>query len=124
MNVVRVLLFRGLLLVTLISACVYLTYGKESSSVAQIVRNVAWNDFIAQIKFVPYDFPQDLLDKEMLVIQKFLKAHETEVRVGIYDLEVFKAIDQARARLQKADRDLETLRKELSYKEEQAKAER
>jgi hypothetical protein len=57
----------------------------------------------------------------MLVIQKFLKAHETEVRVGIYDLEVFKAIGQARARLQKADRDLETLRNELSYKEEQAR---
>jgi len=47
----------------------------------------------------------------MLVVQKFLKAHETEVRVGVYDLEVFRAIDQARARLQKADRDLETLRK-------------
>jgi hypothetical protein len=121
MNVVRVLLFRGLLLVTLISTCVYLTYGKESSSVAHIVRNVAWNDFVAQIKFLPYDSPQDSLDKEMLVIQKFLKAYETEVRVGIYDLEVFKAIDQARARLQKADRDLETLRNELSYKEEQAK---
>jgi hypothetical protein len=57
----------------------------------------------------------------MLIIQKFLKSHETEVRVGIYDVEVFKAIDQARARLQKADRDLETLRNELSYKEEQAK---
>jgi len=57
----------------------------------------------------------------MLVIQKFLKAHETEGRVGIYDLAVFKAIDQVRARLQKADRDLERLRNELSYKEEQAK---
>jgi hypothetical protein len=43
------------------------------------------------------------------------------MRVGIYDLEVFKAIDQARARLQKADRDMETLRKELSYREDQAK---
>jgi hypothetical protein len=43
------------------------------------------------------------------------------MRVGIYDLEVFRAIDRARARLQKADRDLETLRNELSYKEEQAK---
>jgi hypothetical protein len=110
MNFVRVLLFRGLLLVTLISTCVYLTYGKESSSVPHIVRNVAWNDFIAQIKFLPYDSPQDSLDKEMFVIQKFLKAHETEVRVGIYDIEVFKAIDQARARLQKADRDLEVTR--------------
>jgi hypothetical protein len=43
------------------------------------------------------------------------------VRVGIYDLEVFKAIDRARARLQKADKDLETLRNESPYKEEQAK---
>ena len=57
----------------------------------------------------------------MLIIQKFLKSHETEVKVGIYDIEVFKAIDQARARLQKADRDLEMLRNELSYKETQAR---
>jgi hypothetical protein len=121
MNVARILLFRGLLLVTLISLCVYLTYGKEGPRVTHIVRNVAWNDFITQIKFLPDDSPEDSLDKEMLIIQKFLKAHETEMRVGIYDLEVFSAIDRARARLQKADRDLETLRNELSYKEEQAK---
>ena len=66
------------------------------------------------------DSPQDSLDKEMLVIQKFLKAHETEVTVGIYDVEVFKAINRARARLQKADRDQEVLRNELSYREEQS----
>ena len=121
MNIDRILLFRAFLLVTLISSYVYLTYGKEGPPVTHIVRNVAWNDFISQIKFLPDDSPQDSLDKEMLVVQKFLKAHETEVRVGIYDLEVFRAIDQARARLQKADRDLETVRNELSYKEEQAK---
>ena len=120
MNVIRIQLFRVFLLVTLISSHVYLTYGKENTSVVQIARNLAWNDFITQIKFLPDDSPQDSLDKELLVIQKFLKAHETEVRVGIYDLEVFRAIDQARARLQKADRDLKTLRNELSYKEEQA----
>ena len=56
----------------------------------------------------------------MLIIQKFLKAHETEPRVVIYDLEVFRAIDRSRAHLQKTDKDLETLRNELSYKEEQA----
>ena len=121
MNMIRTLLFRGFLLVTLISSYVYLTYGSEGPSVVPIVRNVAWNDFIAQIKFMPDDSPQDRLDKEMLIIQKFLKAHETETRVGIYDLEVFRAIDQARARLQKADKDLEALRNELSYREEQAK---
>ena len=85
------------------------------------MRDVAWNDFIAQIASVPYESPQDSLGKEMRIIQKFLKAHETEVRVGIYDIEVFEAIDRARARLQKVDRDLETLRNELSHKEEQAK---
>src|SRR6266481_9251941 len=121
MNIIRTQLFRAIVMVTLISSCIYLTYGKERPPSVYIVRNLAWNDFIAQIASVPYESPQDSLGKEMLIIQKFLKSHETEVRVGIYDVEVFKAIDQARARLQKADRDLETLRNELSYKEEQSR---
>jgi hypothetical protein len=109
------------LLLVLISSYVYATYGKESPSLVRIVRNAAWNDLVSQIRFSPDDSPQDSLGKEMLVIQRFLKAHETEVRVGVYDLEVFRAIDQARARLQRADKDLDTLRNELSYKEEQAR---
>ena len=121
MNNLRILVFRALLLAVSIISYVYLTYAKEASSVAPIERNVAWNDFITQIKFLPQDSPQDSLDKEMLVIQKFLKAHEMETRLDMYDLEVFKAVDRARARPQKADKDLETLRNELSYKEEQAK---
>ena len=120
MNIIRTLLFRAIVIIALISSSVYLAYGKESPNV-YIVRNVAWNDFIGQVASVPYESPQDSLGKEMLIIQKFLKSHETEVKVGIYDVEVFKAIDQARARLQKADRDLETLRNEPSYKEEQAR---
>jgi hypothetical protein len=121
MNIVRTQLFPAVVMVTLISSCIYITYGKESSPSVYMVRNVAWNDFIAEVASVPFESPQDSLGKEMLIIQKFLKSHETEVRVGTYDVEVFKAIDQARARLQKADRDLETLRNELSYKEEQAR---
>jgi hypothetical protein len=109
-------------LIALLILLVSLAYGTEDRpAVVRIVRNDAWNDFVSQIKFLPDDSPQDSFDKELLVVQKFLKAHETEVSVGVYNLEVFKAIDQARARLQKADRDLETLRNELSYKEEQAK---
>jgi hypothetical protein len=114
--------FRAFSLIVLLILLVSLAYGSEGRpAVVRIVRNDAWNDFVRQIKFLPDDSPQDSFDKELLVVQKFLKAHETEVSVGVYDLEVFKAIDQARARLQKADRDLETLRNELSYKEEQAK---
>jgi len=118
---IRSVLVRGCFLVALLASCFYLAYGNDDRPVVPIARNVAWNDFISQIKFLPEVSPQDSLDKEMLVIQKFLKTHETEVTVGIYDLEVFKAIDQARARLQKADRDLEALRNELSYREGQAR---
>ena len=118
MNIARTVLFRTLPLVILFSAYAYLTYGKEAPAVVHIVRNVAWNDFIDQIRFLPEDSPQDSLDKEMIVIQRFLKQHETERTVGIYDLTVLRAIDQVRARLQRADKDLETLRNELSYKEQ------
>jgi hypothetical protein len=52
----------------------------------------------------------------MLVIQKSVDAHETEVRVGINEPEVLKTIDQARARLRNADRNLGALRNKLSYK--------
>ena len=96
------------------------TYAKEGPALLPIARNLAWNDFITQIKFLPLDSPQDSIDKEMLVIQRFLKEHETETNVGVYDLAVLRAIDQVRAR-HKADKDLETLRNELSYKEEQEK---
>ena len=120
MNIIRILVFRAIAIVALIGSCVYLAHGKESPSI-YIVRNVAWNDFIGQVASVPYESPQDSLGKEMRIIQKFLKSHETEVKVGIYDVEVFRAIDQARARLQRADRDLETLRNELSYKETQTR---
>lgn len=121
MKITRILFSRMFLLFALVSLYVYATYGKESPSLVRIVRNAAWNDLVTQMKFVPDDSPQDSLYKEILVIQRFLKAHETEVRVGVYDLGVFRAIDQARARLQRADKDLETLQNELSYKEEQAR---
>jgi hypothetical protein len=86
-----------------------------------IARNNAWNDFISQIASPADESPQDSFRKEIRIIQKFLKSHETEVRVGIYDVEVFKAIDQVRERLEKADKDLATFRSELSYKENQTK---
>jgi len=117
MNITRGLLFRALLLVSFASSYIYLTSATERPSLVPIARNQAWNDFIAQIRFLPEDFQQDSLDKEMLVIQRFLKEHETETSVGIYDVAVFRAIDQVRARLHGADKDLETLRNELSYKE-------
>ena len=119
MNITRGLLFRAFLLVSFASLYVYLTSATERLSLVPIARNQAWNDFIAQIRFLPEDSPQDSLDKEMLIIQKFLKEDETETSVGIYDVAVFRAIDQVRARLHRADKDLETLRNELSYKEAQ-----
>lgn len=120
MKISRFLVFRALLLIALITSCFYFLYGQERGHVVPVARNVAWNDLVTQIKYMPDDSPQESLFKEVLVIQKFLKEHQTEVSVTDYDIAVFRAIDQVRARLQKADKDLQTIKNELSYKEQQA----
>ena len=121
MKTIRFLVFRALLLVAFIMSYLYFLSGQERGHVVPIVRNVAWNDLVTQIKYMPDDSPQESLFKEVLVIQKFLSKHSTEESVTDYDIAVFRAIDQVRARLQKADKDLETIRNELSYKEQEAK---
>ena len=121
MKTIRLLGFRVLLLVAFIMSYLCFLCGQERGHVVPIVRNVAWNDLVTQIKYMPDDSPQESLVKEVLVIQRFLSKHSTEESVTDYDIAVFRAIDQVRARLQKADKDLETIRKELSYKEQEAK---
>jgi len=121
MKTIRFLIFRMILLIAFITTCLYFLYGQERGNVVPILRNAAWNDLAIQINFGVEDSARETLGKEILLIQNFLREHQSEVRVGIYDLTVFRAIDQARARLQKADKDLETIKSELSYKEEQVK---
>src|SRR5258706_13593761 len=117
----RFLVFHAVLLVAFITTCLCFLYGQERGHVVPIVRNVAWNDLVTQIKYMPDDSPQESLFKEVLVIQKFLSKHSTEESVTDYDIAVFRAIDQVRARLQKSDKDLKTIRKELSYTEQEAR---
>ena len=121
MKTVRFLVLRALLLVTFITAYVYFLFGQERQQSVSIVRNAAWNDLVRQMDPMTDDSPQETLGKEVVLIQKFLREHQFEVSVGIYDIAVFRAIDQARSRLQKADKDLETIKNELSYKENQAR---
>jgi hypothetical protein len=122
MKSVRFLVFRVFLLIALLTTYLYFLYGQEHEHSVPIARNAAWNDLVRQIDPSMDDSPHETLGKEIVLIQKFLTEHQYEVSVGIYDINVFKAIDQARARLQKADKDLETIRNELSYKENQATA--
>ena len=121
MKIIRFLVFRVFLLIAFITTYLYFLYGQEHGHVVPVVRNVAWNDLVAQIRSVPDDSRQECLLKEVLVIQKFLTEHATEPSIEVYDVAVFRAIEHARARLQKADKDLETIQRELSYKEVQAK---
>ena len=121
MKGVRSLIFRVLLLITFTTAYLCFLYGQERPHSVCIVRNAAWNDLVRQMDPLTDDSPQETWGKEIVLIQKFLREHQSEVSVGIYDIAVLRAIDQARARLQKADKDLETIRNELSYKEYQAR---
>ena len=117
MRIVRLLVFRVFMLVTFLTTYLYFLYGREPEHYVAIVRNAAWNDLVRQIDPSADNPARDTLGNEVILIQNFLKEHQSEVSVGIYDVTVFKAIDQLRARLQKADRDLETIKNALSYKE-------
>ena len=122
MKSVRSLVFRLFLLIAFLTTYLSFLCGHEREQGVPIARNAAWNDLVRQIDPSMDDSPHETLGKEIVLIQKFLREHQSEVTVGIYDIAVFKAIDQARARLQKADKDLETIKNELSYKEYQAKS--
>jgi len=120
MKTIRFLVIRTFLLIGFITSYLYLSFGREPRDRVPIPRNTAWNDLVIQINPTAVDSSKETLGKEILVIQKFLREHQSEVTVGIYDVTVLRAIDQARARLRKADKDLETISNELSYKEDQA----
>jgi hypothetical protein len=121
MKAILFLVFRAFLLIAFFTSYFYLSYGHEREHGTPIVRNTAWNDLVRQIDPLADDSPRQTLGTEMLLIQRFLKEHQSEVSVRIYDITVFRAIDQARARLQQADKDLQLIRNELSYKEYEAK---
>ena len=116
--------FRVFLLITLFAVYIYCLSGQVRGREASISRNAAWNDLVKQLDPSTDNAPGETLEKELVVIQRFLKEHQSEANVEIYDLTVFRAIEQARARFQKADKDLETIRNGLSEKEYQAKADR
>lgn len=119
MRTVRLLVFRALLLITFITAYLYFLYGQERQPFVPIARNAAWNDLVHQIDPSVDNSAHETLGTQVVLIQKFLREHQSEVNVGVYNIAVFKAIDQLRARLQQADKDLQTIRNELSCKEYQ-----
>ena len=121
MKTVRFLVFRVLLVITFITTYLYFLYGQEREHLVPIARNVAWNDLVHQIDPSSDNSAQETLGTEVVLIEKFLREHQSEANVGVYDIAVFKAIDHARARLQKADKDLDTIKNELSYKEYEAR---
>lgn len=121
MKTVRFLFFRVLLLITFVTTYLYFLYGQEREHFVPITRNAAWNDLVHQIDPSVDNSAHETLGTEIILIEKFLREHQSEVNVGVYDMPVFKAIDQVRARLQQADKDLETIRKELSYREYEAR---
>ena len=121
MKKIPFLVFRGFLLIALLTTYLYFLYGQDRERTVPIVRNAAWNDFVRQVDPAVGSSARHTLGTEIVLVQKFLREHQFETSVGVYDIAVFNAIDQVRVRLQQADKDLETIRNDLSYKEYQAK---
>ena len=117
MKTIRSAVLRASLLTALITVYFYFSYGQERKHHVPILLNAAWNDFVRQVNPAVNSSSGETLGKQINVIRKFLREHEFEVTVGTDDATVLSAIDQARARLRRADQDLQTIRNELSYNE-------
>lgn len=104
----------GYVLLALALLTPYLLHGQKRVPAVRIDRIAAWNDLIRQITLRADSRSNDNLGRDLVLIQNFLKEHEFEDRAGNDDLVVLRAIDQARARLEKAEEDLQMIRIELS----------
>ena len=82
MKTIRFLILRMFLLFAFFA--MYL-YGQDRGQVIPIVRNVAWNDLIAQIDPTVDEPAKETLGKELIRIQNFLREHQSDVNVGVYD---------------------------------------
>ena len=107
------------LILALLTTCLLRVNGREHG--VPITRNAASNDLLDQFDTGRTNASNESVSSDLLLIQKFLQEHETEVTVAVYDVTVFRAVDHLRARFQKADKDLEPIREALSYKEFRAK---
>jgi hypothetical protein len=126
---VRLLAFRILLLIIFLTTYLYVLHGRERGHPVPIASDSAWNDVIIQVDPLQVDSsaaesPRETLGNARAVVHKFLMEHRSERSVRLYEATDFRAIEQARARLQKSDKDLEIIRDEWSYKDNQAKSER
>lgn len=117
--VIRHSALRLFLILALLTTCLLRVSGREHG--VPITRNTAWNDLLEQFDTGRTNASNESDSSDLILIQKLLKEHETEVTVGVYVVTVFRAVDHVRARFQKADNDLETIREALSYKEFQAR---
>jgi hypothetical protein len=118
MKTIRLLIFRAFLLIAFMTAYLCLLYGHERGHVVPIARNTAWNDLVIQVNPDMGDSSADSLRKELLYIQSFLAEHKSDPAPEPTTLLPSRL---STARFQKADKDLETIKNELSYKEAQTK---
>jgi hypothetical protein len=102
---------RFLMICGLAGICSFPTEPQEKKVVMEvpIPRNVAWNDFQQQCIAA---------HTNILIIQEFLVEHRSEVRVNVYDVPTFRAMDNAESELKAAETDLRKIHEELSYREE------
>src|SRR5437879_12610722 len=80
LKIIRFLVFRVCLLIAFLSTYLYFLYGQEREQGVPIVRNAAWNDLVREIDLSMDDSPHETLAKEIVLIQKFLREHQSEVR--------------------------------------------
>ena len=84
------------------------TASQETHPPLPIPRNAAWNDFQRQVIAA---------HTNLETVRLYLTQHQTEVRLDEYDVPTLRALQDSRDELRQAEKDLQVIQDELSYKE-------
>ena len=84
--VIRHSALRRFLILALLTTCLLRVNGREHG--VPITRNAASNDLLDQFDTGRTKASNESVSSDLLLIQKFLQEHETEVTVAVYDVTV------------------------------------
>ena len=83
----------------------------QEQQVIPIPRNFAFNHMVTSL-IRAHD--------HISILHRFMKSHEHQVKLAVYDIETFRALDSAEQELQEAANDLRAIREQLEWKEQSA----
>ena len=97
-------------ILAIVIAVYFLIVWKLLGAEVPIKRNIAWNEAVQTYR----DMPWEALEKDLLVIQDFLKRYESKVELSIISASAVEAMKRAELKLAEIERQAKEMRKRIA----------